>query len=304
MLDHPSPDMKPSQMRRFVGKVTLFGCAFLILISLPHILVAGFKRHLHNLWCAKNRMDLRRPEESCIFLSGSSTIKYGCDPEQLERLTGTPVALCASDAYSPARNYFDLVDLVNPGDMVIQSIDPWVYTQAYCSIHTERLITLPAHNRLKLGQVDLFPQSLLQQNQRVIELLFSCLFPFRPSAPQHQCKDASYRPSDRLEACTNDPVLDEFQLTFIDSLNHLCTSRNAALILVTIPRTARYNEHSNILDSLVCSQYPSITNQVIQFHNSDTTLFADDTHLNCKGTNWFTDQLAHHITQVNALQQP
>lgn len=303
MLD-PSPEMKPSQMRQFVSKATLFGCAFLILISLPHILVAGFKRDLHNLWCAKNRMDLGRPEEPCIFLSGSSTIKYGCDPEQLERLTGTPVVLCASDAYSPARNYFDLVDRVNPGDMVIQSFDPWVYTQAYCSIHTERLITLPAHNRLKLGQVDLFPQSLLQQNQRVMGLLWDLIFPVRRPSPQHQCKDASYRPSDRLEASTRHPRLDDFQLSFLDSLDYLCKSRNATLILVTPPRTARYYQFSNLLDSLIFSHHSSTTDDVIQFHNTDTTLFADDTHLNCKGIFWFTDQLAHHITQVNALQQP
>ena len=291
-------------MRHFVGKTMLFGCAFLILNSLPHILIAEFKRDLHNLWCDKNRMDLGRPDVPCIFLSGSSTIKYGCDPKQLEQSTGTPVVLCASDAYSPARNYFDLVHVVNSGDVVIQSFDPWIYTQAYCSIHTERLITLPAHNRLKLGQVDLFPQSLLQQNQKVVGLLRDLIFPVRRPSPQHQCKDASYRPSVRLEACTRHPRIDDFQLSFLDSLDYLCKSRNATLILVTPPRTTRYYELSNLLDSLVFSHYSYIIDDVIQFHNTDTTLFADDVHLNCKGTHWFTDQLAQHITQLNALQQP
>lgn len=291
-------------MIQFLRKGSLFVSAFLILIALPHILIAGFKQDLHNLWCAKNRMDLRRPEESCIFLSGSSTIKYGCDPEQLERLTGTPVLLCASAAYSPARNYFDLVDMVNPGDVVIQSFDPWIYTQAYCSIHTERLITLPALNRLKLGQAELFPQSLLQQNKRVIKFLFSCLFPVRPSAPQHYCKDASYRPTDRLEAYTRDLRLDDFNLSFIDSLDYLCTSRNAKLILVTPPKTTRYYHFSNPLESRISATLTSVADDVIQFHNTDSSFFADDIHLNCKGRSWFTDQLAHHITQVNALQQP
>lgn len=199
-------------MNAFLQRIYVFSACVILLALLPHAAVFIFRFELHNAHCIASTPELSRTAKQHVIQSGSSTIKYGCDPIVLETQVAMPSILIADDAHSPARNFYALRTIVDSGDIVVQSIDPWIYFNAYRSLHPERLITLSIPDRIALHKASLFPRTLASQHRMTMTLLQKMTRSFllgnlSSPPPIHSCKNLIYSPSKRLLDCIANPNL-------------------------------------------------------------------------------------------------
>ena len=231
-------------MKRFLSNFAAVAGAFLVLHGSAMLVIHLAGPVLHDELCAWKAPDFARRDTATVILSGSSTITVNVIPDSMRKALNMPVISIAKPANSPARNHHVLRKLIRPGDIVIQSFDPWIYLTQYSAVHDERMVTLSMRDKLRLHEHPIRSFGLFSQVKShyttVLSLLFHWLKPKKAIASNpHRCLDQAYKPSPRLSSCFEDPRVDSKQLEHLLKIHELCKVQGATLLVTYPPKSSK-----------------------------------------------------------------
>lgn len=263
---------------------------------------------LHDQTCKSlvPRVD-RDNDKTAIILSGSSTIANGINPQRIGQECNYQVVNIAEPANSPTRNYFTLLKIIRPGDIVVQSFDPWIYLERYASIHDERVLNQSLSAKASLLHNTIKPRSLIS----IIQTHYASIVNYAlmridltksTRIEQYSCLNRSYQPDTRLVDFFAQPKVDLHQAQKLAEIKELCSNVGAEFILVYPPKSQRYLAESARTEHLLSTTIKTI--ELPEPLTYDSAFLADDFHLNCQGNTKYTKYLLDLINKENALQQP
>jgi hypothetical protein len=291
-------------MKRFLANFALVAGAFLVLHVSAMLVIHFASAVLHDEICAWKAPVFARQDTATVILSGSSTLTVNVIPDSMRKALNMPVISIAKPANSPARNHNALRKLIRPGDIVIQSFDPWIYLTQYSAVHDERMVTLSLRDKLRLHEHPIRSFGLFSQVKShyttVLSLLFHRLKPQKAIASNpHHCLDQAYEPSPRLASCFEGPRVDSKQLEHLREIHELCEEHGATLLVTYPPKSSKYFAASQQAEALVSEamdvfQMPAPTQY-------DLTFLADDFHLNCQGRSMYTNHLISRVRASRTL---
>lgn len=291
-------------MKRFLANFALVAGAFLVLHVSAMLVIHLASPALHDELCAWKAPVFARQDTATVILSGSSTLTVNVIPDSMRKALKMPVISIAKPANSPARNHNALRKLIRPGDIVIQSFDPWIYLTQYSAVHDERMVTLSLRDKMRLHEHPIRSFGLFSQVKShyttVLSLLFHRIKPQKAIASNpHHCLDQAYEPSPRLASCFEDPRVDSKQLEHLRKIHELCEEHDATLLVTYPPKSSKYFAASQQAEALV-----SVAMDVFQMPapiQYDPTFLADDFHLNCQGRSMYTNHLISRVRASRTL---